>query len=64
MTRSFKMEKLFAVKEFSGRPGRIEDHGVVFEGDLEDCEKFVDAREAIFSLTGDPDDTFFEIDPS
>ena len=57
------MEKLFSVKQFEDRgPGRVEDHGVVFEGDRADCEKFVDAHETIFTLSGNPCDIFFEIE--
>ena len=55
--------ELFSVRQFEEcGPGRIEDHGVVFEGDSEDCDAFVDAQETIFRLSGYPVGVFFEVE--
>jgi len=56
------MTELFEVRKFDGRPGRIENLGVVFEGSKPECERFVDAKENMLDLLGEPSDTFFEID--
>ena len=54
---------VFSVRRFEEcGPGRIEDHGVAFEGDKDDCEKFVHAQMTIFELSDNPCDIFFEIE--